>query len=154
MAFELLFLCSERKWRPPRNIRQKKLSFKSTAEGIILCERPLNQLCRAPQHSRKCWWWGSLMKGCVIHGTFQPTTVELFRASRNLTWGKTWSIFPTVHSRNANISLVKSCVMHRTFQTKTVEMFRASRNLLRMVNIFYWGLSQSTFFYFCHTSLF
>ena len=35
-AFELLFLCSDRKWRPPRKIRQKKFSFKSTAEVISL----------------------------------------------------------------------------------------------------------------------
>ena len=36
MAFELLFLYSERKWRPSRKNRQKNLSLKSTAEGIIL----------------------------------------------------------------------------------------------------------------------
>ena len=35
-AFELIFLCSEWKWRPPRKIRQKKFSFKSTAVVISL----------------------------------------------------------------------------------------------------------------------
>ena len=38
MTFELLFLCSDRKWRPRCKIRQKKFSFKSTAEIISLYE--------------------------------------------------------------------------------------------------------------------
>ena len=36
MTFELLFLCSDRKWHPPRKIWQKNISFKSTAEVISL----------------------------------------------------------------------------------------------------------------------
>ena len=26
-----------------------------------------------PKHIRKCWCWGLLVKGCVMHGRFQPT---------------------------------------------------------------------------------
>ena len=44
MAFELLFLYSERKWRPPRKNRQKYLSFKSTAEGIILLDHTYSKI--------------------------------------------------------------------------------------------------------------
>ena len=35
---------SERKWRPPRKIRQKKISFKSTAKGISLLSSNKNFL--------------------------------------------------------------------------------------------------------------
>ena len=37
--FELILLWSERKWCPPPKIRQKKISFKSTAEGIIILKQ-------------------------------------------------------------------------------------------------------------------
>ena len=39
---------------------------------------------------------GSLMKGCVMHGTFSPMTVEMFRNSRNPTADYYWAIFSTV----------------------------------------------------------
>ena len=40
----------------------------------------------------------TLIKGCVIYGTFYPMTFEIFRNSRNLTRGYYRSIFSTVHN--------------------------------------------------------
>ena len=39
MAFQLIFLYNERKWRPPWKIRQKLFRFKSTAKGISILKQ-------------------------------------------------------------------------------------------------------------------
>ena len=52
------------------------------------------------------------MNGCLIHGTFQPMTVGMFRVSRNLTRGFYWSTSSTYVQQKAISMTPHNSVRH------------------------------------------